>query len=150
MFAAQRIAQGAVAAAAPTQGCFAGEPLPRPVTVLPWTVSGFYQPVDMGGVWNTVRNGATVALKFEVFAGSTELTDTSVVVQPLTATQSLCSGGPADDIEILANGGTALRYDTTTGTFIYNWQTPRKAGFCYVVTVTLTDGSSLSGKIQLR
>jgi len=29
-------------------------------------------------------------------------------------------------------------------------QTPKKAGFCYVVTVTLTDGSSLSGKIQLR
>ena len=34
--------------------------------------------------------------------------------------------------------------------FIYNWQTPKKAGFCYVVTVTLTDGSTLSGKIQLR
>jgi DNA/RNA endonuclease G (NUC1) len=122
----------------------------RTLTVLPWTVSGFYQPVDMGGVWNTVKSGATVPLKFEVFAGSTELTDTSVVVQPLTATQSLCSGGPTDDIEILATGGTALRYDTTDGQFIYNWQTPKKAGFCYVVTITLTDGSSLSGKIQLR
>ena len=26
-------------------------------TVLPWTFSGFYQPVDMGGVWNTSRMG---------------------------------------------------------------------------------------------
>ena len=122
----------------------------RTFTVLPWTLRGFHQPIDMGDVWNMVKNGATVPLKFEVFAGSTELTDTSVVVQPLTATQSLCSGGQTDDIEILATGGTALRYDTTAGQFIYNWQTPRKAGFCYVVTITLTDGSSLSGKIQLR
>jgi DNA/RNA endonuclease G (NUC1) len=121
----------------------------RTFMVLPWTLSGFYQPIDMGD-WNMVKNGATVPLKFEVFAGSTELTDTSVVVQPLTATQSPCSGGPTDDIEILGTGGTALRYDTTAGQFIYNWQTPKKAGFCYVVTITLADGSSLSGKIQLR
>jgi hypothetical protein len=119
-------------------------------TVLPWTVNGFYQPVDMGGVWNMVKSGATVPLTFEVFTGSTELTDTSIVIQPLTATQSQCSGGPTDDIEILANGGTGLRYDTTSGRFVYNWQTPRKPGFCYVVTITLTDGSSLSGTIQLR
>jgi DNA/RNA endonuclease G (NUC1) len=118
-------------------------------TVLPWTVSGLYAPVDMG-VWNTVRGGATVPLAFEVFAGSTELTDTSVIIQPLTATQSPCSGGPTDDIEIVASGGTVLRYDASTGRFVYNWQTPRKPGFCYVVTITLTDGSSLSGKIQLR
>jgi DNA/RNA endonuclease G (NUC1) len=117
-------------------------------TVLPLTATGFYQPVDMGAVWNSVKGGATVPLKFEVFAGSTELTDPSVIVQPLTATQSLCSGGPTDDIEILASGGTVLRYDG--GQFVYNWQTPRKPGLCYVVTITLTDGSSLSGKIQLR
>ena len=38
-------------------------------TVLAWEVRGFYQPTDMGDVWNTVKNGATVPLKFEVFAG---------------------------------------------------------------------------------
>jgi hypothetical protein len=36
----------------------------------------------MGDVWNTVKNGATVPLTFEAFAGSTELTNTSVVIQP--------------------------------------------------------------------
>ena len=102
----------------------------------------------MSGVWNTVKGGATVPLKFEIFAGSTEVTDLSVIVQPLTATESLCSGGPTNEIAILATGGTALRYES--GQFIYNWQTPKKPGFCYVVTITLTDGSSLSGKIQLR
>jgi hypothetical protein len=118
--------------------------------VLPWTFSGFYPPIDTGDVWNTVKNGATVPLKFKVFAGSTQLTSTSVIVQPLTATRTLCSGGPTDDIEIVATGGTSLRYDTSAGLFVYNWQTPRSAGFCYVVTITLTDGSSLSGKFQLR
>ena len=58
--------------------------------------------------------------------------------------------GTTDDIEILATGGTALRYDTTAGQFTYNWKTPAKPGFCYVVTITLIDGSSISGKIQLR
>ena len=33
-----------------------------------WTLKGFYQPVDMNGVWNTVKGGSTVPLKFEVFA----------------------------------------------------------------------------------
>ena len=76
-------------------------------TVLAWTTNGFFQPVDMGGVWNTVKGGSTVPLKFKVFAGSTELTSTSIVNQPLKATQTLCSGGPTDDIELTA---TCLLY----------------------------------------
>jgi hypothetical protein len=119
-------------------------------TVLALTLNGFYQPTDMGGVWNTVKNGSTVPLKFEVFAGSTKLTSTSIVNQPLTATQTLCSGGPTDDIEILASGETSLRYDATSGQFIYNWQTPKKPGYCYVVTVKLADGTSISANFKLK
>ena len=33
-------------------------------TVLGWSFSGFYPPVDMDGVWNTVKGGSTVPLKF--------------------------------------------------------------------------------------
>lgn len=119
-------------------------------TVLAWTTNGFFQPVDMGGVWNTVKNGSTVPLKFEVFADSTELTSTSIVNQPLTATQTLCTGGAIDDIELLASGATSLRYDTTAGQYIYNWQTPKKAGYCYVVTVKLADGSTISANFKLK
>ena len=119
-------------------------------TVLAWTLSGFYQPVDMSGVWNTVKNGSTVPLKFEIFAGSTELTDTSLVNQPLKATQTPCSGGTTDDVELLSSGSTTLRYDSTAGQFIYNWQTPKKAGYCYVVTVTTADGSAISASFKLK
>jgi hypothetical protein len=122
----------------------------RTYTVLAWTLNGFYQPTDMSGVWNTVKSGSTVPLKFEVFSGATELTDTAVVNQPLRATQTPCTGGTVDDIELVATGSTMLRYDATAGQFIYNWQTPKKVGFCYVVTVTTADGSSISANFKLK
>lgn len=127
----------------------------RSYTVLPWTLSGFYQPVDMTPLfsptaWNTVKGGSTVPLKFEAFVGSTELTDTSNVIRPLRATQTSCAGGTTDQIELAASGATSLRYDATAGQFIYNWQTPRMAGYCYVVTVTTLDGSSLTAYFKLK
>ncbi|MDP9382177.1 MAG: HYR domain-containing protein, partial [Chloroflexota bacterium] len=49
----------------------------RSYSVLGWTLKGFYAPVDMSTatttVYNTVKNGSTVPLKFEVFKGETEL-----------------------------------------------------------------------------
>jgi hypothetical protein len=119
-------------------------------TVLAWTLNGFYQPVDMGGVFNTVKGGSTVPLKFKIFAGPTELTDVSAI-KSLSATQAICSGGDEDAIETLSSSGsTILRYDWTSGQFIFNWQTPKKPGFCYKVTMTTLDGSSLSANFKLK
>lgn len=115
-----------------------------------YLLSGFYPPVDMPPVDNTVKSGSTVPIKFEVFDGTTELTDTSIVNQPLTATHTSCDGNPTDSIELVSTGATGLRYDATAGQFIYNWKTPKKPGFCYVVTVTLTDGTSKSANFQLK
>jgi hypothetical protein len=50
-------------------------------TVKTWTVTGFFQPMDIVGVVN-------------------------------------------DDIELVATGGTVLRYDAAAGQFAHNWQTP--------------------------
>jgi hypothetical protein len=122
----------------------------RTYTVLPWTLAGFYQPTDMNGTLNVVKNGSTVPLKFEIFAGSTELTDTASV-KSLTSAQIGCDlSAPSDDIELTATGGTSLRYDTTAGQFVYNWQTPKKAGSCYRVTMTTQDGSSLAALFKLK
>jgi hypothetical protein len=71
-----------------------------------------------------------------------------VVVQPLTATLTACSGPIRDPIELPLIGPTALRREL--GLFIYTWKTPRTPGQCYVVTVTLTDGTSKSAKFKLR
>jgi hypothetical protein len=111
-------------------------------TVLAWTIKGFYSPVDMNGVLNTVKGGSTVPLKFEVFKGSTEITATSAIVTPLKASKVACDGSATlDEIEILSTGGTNLRYDSTAGQFIYNWQTLKKPGECYNVRVGTQDGS---------
>jgi hypothetical protein len=122
----------------------------RSYSVLAWTLLGFYQPTDMGGVLNTVKGGSTVPLKFEAFAGPTELADTAAV-KSLAAKQVTCdTAAPTDDVEVTATGGTALRYDATGGQFIYNWQTPKQAGNCYVVTMTTQDGSTLVAKFKTK
>jgi Tol biopolymer transport system component len=115
--------------------------------VLAWTLKGFYQPTDMdtstAKVVNTVKNGSTVPLKFEVFKGTTELTDTSKI-KSFTATPIGCITGIAEDaVELTSTGGTALRYDAAAGQFIQNWQTPKKPGACYDVKLTTLDGTSV-------
>jgi hypothetical protein len=118
--------------------------------VLAWTLNGFYSPVDMNGVFNTVKGGSTVPLKFEVFAGPTELTSTSSV-KSFTAAQIACDGtAPQDDIEVTTTGGTSLRYDATGGQFIQNWQTLKKPGYCYRVTMTTQDGSTIIAFFKLK
>ena len=121
-------------------------------TISAWTLKGFYQPVDMNGVYNGVKNGSTVPLKFEIFAGATEFTDVSAV-KSLTYAETGCSvTAIVDDIDIetVATGGTVLRYDTTGSQFIYNWKTPSTAGKCYRVTMTTQDGSSLVAYFKLK
>jgi hypothetical protein len=119
-------------------------------TVLSWDLRGFFQPVDMSGVWNAVKGGSTVPLKFEVFAAA-ELTDTAVV-DSFTVKGVACpdTGATTDDIELVTTGGTSLRYDSTSGQFIQNWQTPKKPGSCYAVTLKTDDGSSISANFKLK
>lgn len=119
-------------------------------TVLAWTLFGFYQPVDMSGVLNVVKGGSTVPLKFEVFAGTTELTDISVV-KTFTQVKIACDGTtPMDEIEVTTTGATTLRYDAISGQFIQNWLTPKLPGQCYKVTLTTQDGSFLSALFKLK
>ncbi|GAA6527581.1 PxKF domain-containing protein [Intrasporangium sp. DVR] len=119
--------------------------------VLAWNLERFYQPVDMNAL-NIVKGGSTVPLKFEVFAGPTELTDVSVV-DTFKAGQVGCGSTavPTDDIEQYSTGGTALRYDSTSGQFVQNWQTPKgPAGSCWRVRLTTDDGTFISADFKLK
>ncbi len=123
-------------------------------TVSAWTLKGFYQPVDMSTpttkIFNTVKNGSTVPLKFELFAGPTELSDIANV-KSLTYAQIACDAtAVTDEIETTATGGTILRYDTTAGQFVYNWKTPSTAGKCYRVTLTALDLSTIVAYFKLK
>lgn len=132
----------------------------------PWTTTasieplysgkGFYQPVDMtpaGGarVYNSIKGGQTVPLKFEIFNAQTGVEQTSLSVfgsDPATAFKvnkiaCTATSTPDDVIELVTTGGTALRYDSTGGQYIQNWKTPTGAGICYAVSVSTEDGTTI-------
>ncbi|WP_460817111.1 PxKF domain-containing protein [Nocardioides korecus] len=119
-------------------------------TVKPWTTSGFYAPVNMGGVLNTVKGGSTVPTKFKVAAGSTPVTDPVKAGSITTAVVSCNATAPTDPVEVTNTAATSLRYDATSGQFIYNWQTPKTAGTCYKLTLTTPDGTPTSALFQLK
>jgi hypothetical protein len=124
------------------------------VTVLAWTVTGFYQPVDMSPigtiVWNTVKGGSTVPLKFDIYAGTDEQTSTSAVSGFQMTPVSCSISALSDDVEFTTTGGTSLRYDTVAGQFIQNWQTPRRPGECYLTRMTAADGSYLEAYFKIK
>jgi hypothetical protein len=129
-------------------------------TVNAWTLSGFFQPISIANtysilnpvpfVWNTIKGGQTVPLKFRIYSGMTELTET-MAVKFFTAQLISCTtygdAGVEDPIEPAStSGGTTLRYSGTPGVdgqFIQNWQTPKQADNCYRVVMTAQDNSML-------
>lgn len=119
-------------------------------TVNPWTFKGFFKPVEMGGVYNSVKGGSTVPLKFQVFKGSTELTNPNVIKSITTVVVTCATGTPTNDVEeeATATGATELRY--TGGQFMYNWKTPKRPNTCYQLTVTTLDGSTLQAYFKLK
>jgi hypothetical protein len=118
-------------------------------TVNAWTLQGFYAPTDMPPTVNTVNAGRVVPLKFEVFAGPTELTDVAVVSTLKSFKVSCDLTAPTDPIEesMASTGGTVLRYEN--GEFIYNWKTPTTKG-CFDVVLTLDDGSTIMAHFRTK
>ena len=132
--------------------------VPGALTIHTWTLTGFYQPVDMstgGMMWNTVKGGSTVPLKFNVYQATTadvtkERTDIAAIQQPFTVTPITCAQGTADQIEFTTTGGTNLRYSIDDRQFIQNWQTPKAPGACYRVSMTTLDGSKIQAHFKLK
>jgi hypothetical protein len=130
-------------------------PIPQSFTITAWTLKGFYQPADASAlngntwsiVWNNVKGGSTVPLKFNIYAGPTEQT-TTAAVKSIKLLQVSCVAGVADTTvtasELSNTGGTSLRYDGTSAQFIQNWQTPKQPNTCYQVIMTAADSSIIN------
>jgi hypothetical protein len=129
----------------------------RTYTVLAWELKGFYSPVDMNDALNVVKAGSTVPLKFEIFAGTTEFTTVDKIAS-FKVGKVTCGDldtTVTDDIEQYSTGQTVLRYDSTGGQFIQNWQVPKAsstnpAGTCYQATMTTLDGSDLTAYFRTK
>ena len=110
-------------------------------------MDGFFGPVSSQSI-NTVKGGSTVPLQFRVYDGDTELTDPAVIAS-FAATRIACTGqtAEAEEVAFTTTGNTTLRY--TDGKFQQNWKTPKTPG-CYQVTITTTDGTTLTADFHLR
>ncbi len=141
-----------VAQDAATNTNTASSPLAR--TFTPLNLVGFRQPVDMGTILNTVKGGSTVPLKFEIFQGNTEMTDTTLVTSVKPTLPFTCTTGTPEDAveEIVTTGGTALRYSgSPDGFFIDNWKTPSTSpNKCMDVKVTVVGGATLTGHFKFK
>jgi len=72
------------------------------IIIQSWTPKGFYRPVDMPTttalVWNSIKGGSTVPLKFNIFAGITEQKSTSAV-NSLSSQLVACTNGINNEID---------------------------------------------------
>lgn len=111
----------------------------------------FLQPVNPAAL-NTVKNGSTVPLKWQVRTPGGGYVTTIAIVNRFTVVQLNCGSLAAieDPVDITTTGGTTLRYDTTSNQFIQNWQTPRMAGTCFRAQVTLVGGQVVAADFRLK
>jgi hypothetical protein len=128
------------------------------IVINAWTPKGFFSPVvpsTTSLVWNNIKSGSTVPLKFTIFVGSTPKTSTSAVAGgSLSVAQISCNDmginvTDALDTTFTNSGSTSLRYDSTAGQFIQNWQSPSMPSTCYRVMMKAADGSSLQAFFKL-
>lgn len=153
-------------ASGPTLGNYSVVAVNGTLTVSAWAPVGFHAPVGQtnsvitvpaaaaptqSAVWNTIKGGQTVPLKFNLYeaAGGTEMTSVSDVAG-FTLMSVGCTAAPEDTVEadFTTSGATALRYDGVQ--FVQNWQSPKNANRCYRVTMQARDGSKISAFFKTK
>jgi hypothetical protein len=112
--------------------------------------TGFLNPVDNNKALNGMKAGSTAPMKWQIPNSSGGYISDLSIVKSETSGVVACVGGVLDPLEEYATGGTSLRYDSTSNQFIYNWQSPKKAGTCYQVNIGLADGTVHSAIFQLN
>ena len=140
------------------------------IVIRKWSLKGFYQPVGetssfvsapgtvpavSAAVWNTIKGGQTVPLKFNIYRGDGGAPVTTVAGAFTGAGFSVyqlnCSGADVEESVDgdLSTGATELRWDGTQ--FVQNWKTPKaSADACFRAVVTAKDGSTISAFFKVK
>jgi hypothetical protein len=111
--------------------------------------SGFFQPVDNLPVFNTLKAGSAVAVKFSL-SGDQGL-EIFEAGYPKSQVIPCDSTAPVDGVEeTVAAGASSLSYDPRTDQYSYVWKTDKAwAGTCRHLVVKLNDGTSHRANFQL-
>jgi hypothetical protein len=111
------------------------------LNLLHYDFTGFFQPVDNAPVFNSVKGGNSVPVKFSL--GGNQGLDIFLSGYPISR-QIVCdSSAPMDEVEqTVTAGGSSLSYDPSTDQYTYVWKTNKSwAGTCRQLVVVLKDGS---------
>jgi hypothetical protein len=111
--------------------------------------TGFYQPVDNGRVWNTVKAGSAIPVKFSL--GGAQGMDVIDAGSP-TATETACpnTSNTLDAVEETVTASqSGLTYDAGADQYIYVWKTNKAwSGKCYRFDLGLNDQSSRTFNVE--
>lgn len=107
------------------------------------SVTGLYQPVDIGGKLNAAKGSSTVPVKFDVTMNGDEVTTldkVNIEVQIWKVSCASPSAAATVALETTATSGSSgLRYDATSGQWVYTWKTPKvTTDVCYAVSVNVS------------
>ncbi|MGW9166014.1 PxKF domain-containing protein [Agromyces sp. NPDC055658] len=110
--------------------------------------AGFFRPVDMGGVVNSVKAGSAVPMKFSL-DGDQGL-DIIAAGYPRATFTSCDANAPVDAVEsTVTAGGSSLTYDPVAGQYVYVWKTDKSwAGRCGTFELKLDDGVTRTAKFK--
>ena len=102
-------------------------------------------------MFNPVKGGSAVPLKFNIAIDGVNQTSTSGLV--LTTQVIACDASTPLGAEVpgAGTGETSLRYESLGGFFVANWKVPKTRGTCYMVRVTTqADGLALTAKFAVK
>jgi uncharacterized repeat protein (TIGR01451 family) len=110
------------------------------VTVL-YNFAGFFSPVNNPPVFNQVKAGQGVPVKFSL-SGNKGL-GIMFADFPMSQPMACDSGAMIDPIEeTVTAGGSTLSYDAETDRYVYTWKTEKSwTNTCRQLTVKLADGT---------
>jgi len=109
--------------------------------LLHYDFTGFFQPVDNAPVFNTVKAGSSVPVKFSL--GGDQGLDIFLSGYPISKQVTCDASASIDAVEqTVTTGNSVLSYDPLTDQYNYVWKTEKSwAGTCRQLVVILKDGS---------
>jgi hypothetical protein len=113
-----------------------------------WT--GFFKPIDNLPVWNAVKAGSAVPVKFSL--GGNQGLDILAAGSPSSGMVACDASAPADEVsETVTAGQSSLTYDAAANQYVYVWKTEKGwANSCRALQVKLRDGRSYWAVFQFR
>lgn len=126
------------------------DPVIAGLELLHYNFSGFFQPVDNIPVFNSVKAGNAVPVKFSL--GGNQGLNIFLDGYPQSRQIACDASTPPDDVEqTVSAGGSSLSYDPATDQYTYVWKTNKSwAGTCRQLVVILDDGSIHYANFQLK